>query len=112
MNENSTLKSRFNNEAERSPRESRIHDRVAGAIARMNERFDLCAPALTQTRYRDLLMKQGASPELKPSFATDNPQQRMWKAATRCVQYEHLHRINKIRKVGERMIGKDRGLER
>lgn len=89
-----------------------IQSRVQGAIRRMNERFEKCEPALTQARYRDLLTKQGQSPEMKPSFASENPQDRLWKAAQRWVSYDHQGRINKIREVGDRMIGKDRGLER
>lgn len=50
--------------------------------------------------------------ELTPPFAKNNPEQRMRAAAKQLVRYDHLKRVNKIRKVGERMIGKDRGLER
>ena len=112
MNENLTLKSRFNNESQRSFWESRVHDRVAGAIERMEARFVLCEPALTRSRYRDLLTKQGHPHELTPPFAKNNPEQRMWNAAKQWTKYDHIKRINKIRNVGERMIGKDRGLER
>ena len=112
MNENSTLTSRFNNEGARTFWESRVHDRVANAITRLDARFVLCEPSLTQSRYRDLLTKQGHPHELTPPFAKNNREQRMRAAAKQLVRYDHLKRINKIRKVGERMIGKDRGLER
>ena len=69
-------------------------------------------PALTQARYRDLLTKQGSSPELKPSYAAENPQDRMWRAAKQWVRYDHQGRVNKIREVGDKMMSKDRGLER
>lgn len=112
MNENSTLTSRFNNEGARTFWESRIHERVAGAIERMEARFVLCEPALTRSRYGDLLTKQGHPHELTPPFAKNNPEERMWAAAKQMARYDHLKRVNKIRNVGERLIGKDRGLER
>ena len=112
MNENSTLTSRFNNEGARSLREWRVQHSVADAITPLDARFVLGAPAHTQARYRDLLTKQGHPHELTPPFAKNNPEQRMRAAAKQLVRYDHLKRVNKIRKVGERMIGKDRGLER
>ncbi|MFM7349007.1 MAG: hypothetical protein ACKO01_05895, partial [Erythrobacter sp.] len=102
----------FNNEGHLGLREWRIHGRVAEAITRLDARFVLCEPALTQARYRDLLTKQGQSPELKPSFASDNPQDRLWRAANQWARYDHLSRTNKVREVGERMMSRDRGLER
>lgn len=112
MNENSTLKSRFNTEGTRSFWEWRVHDRVADAIKRLDARFVLCEPQLTSARYRDLLNTQGHPPALRPFFSKDDPELRMRAAAKQWAQYDHIKRINKIRNVGERMIGKERGLGR
>lgn len=68
---NGALSRRFSKAANMSFRDWAVQVRVQGAIRRMNERFEKCEPALTQARYRDLLTKQGASPELKPSYATE-----------------------------------------
>lgn len=109
---NGSLSRRFSNAANMSFRDWAVQVRVRGAIKRMNERFEKCEPALTQARYRDLLTKQGSSPELKPSYAAENPQDRMWRAAKQWVRYDHQGRVNKIREVGDKMMSKDRGLER
>lgn len=112
MNENSTLTPRFNKAATMTAHAANVQTRVDRAMQRMNAHFEKCEPALTQSRYRDLLTKQGNVPELKPSSAIDNAPDRMWRAAKQWVAFDHTRRLNKIRNVGERMIGKDRGLGR
>lgn len=113
MSDNSnSVTPRFNAAATLTARSAEIQERVDNAMKRMNDHFEKCEPALTQSRYRDLLTKQGNAPELKPPHAHENPQDRMMKAARQWVRFDHLNRLNKIRNVGERMIGKDRALER
>ena len=82
MSDNSnSITPRFNSAATLTARSAEIQARVDNAMKRMNDHFEKCEPALTQSRYRDLLTKQGIAPELKPSFGSDNPQDRMMKAA-------------------------------
>ncbi len=50
--------------------------------------------------------------DLKPDFVQENPTERLWKAAKFQVKQEHHLRCSKIIKVAQRMMGKDRGLER
>jgi len=107
-----SLTPQFNRAASMTARHAEIQTRVNHAMQRMNGHFEKCEPALTQARYRQLLEKQGQSPELRPAHARENPQERMWKAAKQMVHYDHRRRLNKIRVVGDRMMGKDRGLER
>lgn len=108
MNETPPIRQRFNKVADMTMHEAVTNKRVEGAIERMNDRFAKCEPALAQSRYRDLLTRQGSSPELRPSYAQGDSSNRMWKAAKQMVRYEHLHRLNKIRNVGERIIGRRR----
>jgi hypothetical protein len=112
MNENSKIASGFNKAATMTPHSAYINARVEHAIMRMNDHFKEREPALAQARYRDLLTKQGNTPELRPSYGHSNPPERMWKAAKQMVKFEHLHRLNRIRRVGEKMIGRKQGLER
>lgn len=112
MREGAKIKGEFTKAANMSYRAWVMQIRVDAAVSRMNDRFEKCEPALTQARYRDMLTNQGSMPELKPSFADGNPSDRMWKTAKQYVQFEHRHRLNKIRATGERMLGRDRGLDR
>jgi hypothetical protein len=75
--------------------------------------FAKASRSLTQTKYRDLLTKQGNAMDLKPEFRDrTSPTDRLWKAAKFQVKQEHHMRCSKIMKVAQRMMGKDRGLER
>jgi hypothetical protein len=112
MNDPSPITPRFNKAATMTAQSAHVQERVDRAMQRMNAHFEKCEPQLTQSRYRDLLTKQGTSPELKPSFASDNTPERMWKAARQWVKFDHMRRLNKIRDVGQRMMGKDRAIER
>lgn len=78
----------------------------------MDKRFRENEPNLTQSKYRDLLTKQGNTMDLKPDFVQENPTDRLWKAAKFQVKQEYSLRRSKIMKVAQRMMGKDRGLER
>jgi hypothetical protein len=100
----------FNSAATMTARSANVQARVDRAMQRMNAHFEKCEPQLTQSRYRDLLTKQGTSPELKPASAMDNASDRMWRAAQKLVKFDHARRLNKIRDVGQRMMGKDRAI--
>ncbi len=108
----SSTSPRFNSAATPPSRSSEIQSRLDEAMRRMAKSFQENEPSLTQSKYRDLLTKQGNTMELRPSFGQDNPTDRLWKAAKFQVKQEHHLRCAKITKVAQRMMGKDRELER
>lgn len=113
MSENGpSLSSRFNSAATPPSRSAEIQSRLDEAMRRMDKRFRENEPSLTQSKYRDLLTKQGNGMDLKPDFVQESPTDRLWKAAKFQVKQEHHLRCSKIMKVAQRMMGKDRGLER
>lgn len=112
MNDLPKLGQSFRGAASMSSRQAAVQERVREALTRMNERFEKCEPQLTLERYRELLIKQGSAPELKPAGRHDNPGNRLWKAAKYQVKQEHHKRCSKIIEVARRMRGHDRGLER
>jgi hypothetical protein len=81
MNDLPKLGQSFRGAASMSSRQAAVQERVREALTRMNERFEKCEPQLTLERYRELLIKQGSAPELKPDGRHDNPGNRLWKAA-------------------------------
>lgn len=112
MSDKSIITPRFNRASAELVRSSDVQARLDEAMRRMDKRFRECEPNLTQTKYGELLTKQGNTMELKPSFGQDNPTDRLWKAAKYQVKQEHHLRCSKIIKVAQRMRGQDRGLER
>lgn len=112
MSDSTSIVPRFNQAAAQSSRSPDIQARVDEAMRRMDKRFRESEPSLTQTKYRDLITKQGNAMDLKPRFGNDNPTDRLWKAAKYQVKQDHYLRCSKIMKVAQRMMGKDRGLER
>lgn len=112
MSDTSIITPRFNRASAESVRSPDVQARLDEAMRRMDKRFRESEPNLTQTKYRDLLTKQGNAMDLKPSFGQDNPTDRLWKAAKFQVKQDHHMRCSKIMKVAQRMMGKDRGLER
>ncbi|MBK9002861.1 MAG: hypothetical protein IPM41_03070 [Sphingomonadales bacterium] len=113
MNDNNSSASpRFNSAATSPPRSSEIQARLDESMRRMAKSFQENEPSLTQSKYRDLLSRQGNAMDLKPDFVQENPTERLWKAAKFQVKQEHHLRCSKIIKVAQRMMGKDRGLER
>jgi hypothetical protein len=112
MSDTSTIAPRFNRASAESVRSPDVQARLDEAMRRMDKRFRESEPSLTQTKYRDLITKQGNTMEFKPRFGNDNPTDRLWKAAKYQVKQDHYLRCSKIMKVAQRMMGKDRGLER
>ncbi|MEQ1550309.1 hypothetical protein [Sphingorhabdus sp.] len=112
MSDTSIITPRFNRASAESVRSSDVQARLDEAMRRMDKRFRECEPSLTQSKYGELLTKQGNTMDLKPSFGQDNPTDRLWKAAKYQVKQEHHLRCSKIMKVAQRMRDKDRGLER
>jgi hypothetical protein len=111
MSDTTTIAPRFSRASAESVRSPDVQARLDEAMRRMDKRFRESEPSLTQTKYRDLITKQGNTMEFKPSFAQDNPADRLWKAAKFQVKQDHHMRCSKIMKVAQRMMGKDRGLE-
>lgn len=107
-----SLSSRFNSAAAPPSRSAEVQSRLDEAMRRMDKRFRENEPSLTQSKYRELLTKQGNTMDLKPDFVKESPTDRLWKAAKFQVKQEHHLRCSKIMTVAQRMMGKDRGLER
>jgi hypothetical protein len=104
---------RFNKASAQSARDAQIKERVAQAMSRMAERFERNEKQLVDRRYAELLAKQAAIPEFKPSFAADDPVKRLRKMARYQVRHEHQARLSKIARAGNQMMGKgNEGLER
>lgn len=113
MSDKPPVTPRFNKASAQTAREAQIKERVAQAMGRMAERFEKNEKQLVDRRYAELLAKQAAIPEFKPSFATDDPAKRLRKMAKYQVKHEHQARLSKIARAGERMIGRgNEGLER
>jgi hypothetical protein len=112
MSETSTIAPRFNRASAETVNASDVQGRLDEAMRRMAKSFEKHEPNLTDAKYRDLLTKQGNTMEFKPSFAQDNPTDRLWKAAKYQVKQDHYLRCSKIIKVAQRIMGNDRGLER
>ncbi len=112
MSDTSIITPRFNRASAEQVRSPDIQARLDEAMRRMDKRFRESEPSLTQTKYRDLITKQGNTMDLKPRFGNDNPTDRLWKAAKYQVKQDHYLRCSKIMKVAQRMRDKDRGLER
>lgn len=113
MSDKPPVTPRFNKASAQSAREAQIKERVAQAMSRMAERFEKNEKQLVDRRYAELLAKQAAIPEFKPSFAADDPAKRLRKMAKYQVKHEHQARLSKIARAGERMIGRgNEGLER
>jgi hypothetical protein len=113
MTEKPPVTPRFNKASAQSARDAQIKERVAQAMSRMAERFERNEKQLVDRRYAELLAKQAAIPEFKPSFAADDPVKRLRKMAKYQVRHEHQARLSKIARAGNRMMGKcNEGLER
>lgn len=103
----------FNDVSKQSAKEAAIKARADEAIRRMAKSFERNEPHLVDRRHAELLAKQAAMPELKPSFAAEDPISRIRNVAKYQVKQEHRARIVKIKTVADRMIGKQNdGLER
>jgi hypothetical protein len=103
---------RFNQAAEWNDDVWNIQFRVKVAVMRLDARFEKCQHDLTWTRYRHLMDKHTSTLKWYDYLEPVDVSERTWKAARQWVKFDHLRRCNKIRKVGERMMGKDRGIER
>jgi len=113
MSDKPPVTPRFNKASAQSARDAQIKERVAQVMSRMAERFEKNEKQLVDRRYAELLAKQAAIPEFKPSFAADDPAKRLRKMAKYQVRHEHQARLSKIARAGNRMIGKrTEGLER
>lgn len=89
-----------------------IQHRVKVAIMRLDARFEKCQHDLTWTHYRHLMDKHTSALKWYDYLEPVDVSERTWKAARQWVKFDHLRRCNKIRKVGERMMGKDRDIGR
>lgn len=104
---------RFNDASKQSAREAAVKARADEAIRRMAKSFERNEPHLVDRRHAELLAKQAAMPELKPSFAAEDPISRTRKVAKYQVKQEHRARILKIKTVADKMMGKgNEALER
>lgn len=103
---------RFNQAAEWNDDVWNIQFRIKVAVQRLDARFEKCQHDLTWTRYRHLMDKHTSTLKWYDYLEPVDVSERTWKAARQWVKFDHLRRCNKIRKVGERMIGKDRDIGR
>lgn len=63
------------------------------------------AQAWISQRYGDLLRKEALTPQLKPSFALDDPKLRIKRQAEMEVAHKLAKRLQRVEDIGRRMLG-------
>ena len=63
------------------------------------------AQAWISQRYGDLLRKDALTPQLKPSFALDDPKPRIKRQAEMEVAHKLAKRLQRVEDIGRRMLG-------
>lgn len=103
-----------------STRQVVAHDRLAIAIKthetalKVKAHHAKHAQGWVSQRYGDLLRKEALTPQLKPSFALDDPKPRIKRQAEVAVAHKLAMRLQRVDDIGRRMLGAqaDRGRDR
>lgn len=96
-----------------SSRDASVIERAERISRRAETHFEKHREQWISTRYRQLLLKEGAQPSLRPMGASDDRKAHLYRAATFLTERKQASRIQRIERATNRMQGLDRkaGLE-